>query len=71
MPRLTRDGRSVPPLLRSLDLAIEVWRVPDRASGAFGQGRRTRLPSPGRPSCLYGNVLVSLSRVEAMEGKRS
>jgi hypothetical protein len=70
MPRLTRDGRSVPPLLRSLDLAIEVWRVPDRASGAFGEGRRPRLPNVGRPSCIYGNALVSLSRVKAMESKR-
>lgn len=70
MSRLARDGRPVPPLLLSLDLAIEVWRVPDRASGAFGEGRRTRLPNPGRPSCLYGNALVSLSRVKAMEGKQ-
>jgi len=71
MPRLTRDGRRVPPLLRSLDLAIQVWRVPDRAGGSFGEGRRTRLAHPGRPSCLYGNALVSLARVRAMEGERN
>ena len=43
-------------------------RIPDRAAGAFGEGRRERLAYPGRPSCLFADTLVSVARVRAGEG---
>jgi hypothetical protein len=50
-----------------LVLEPETWRLPDRGKGYFGQGRTTELSPPGRPNDIYGDVLVTLSRIRAME----
>lgn len=43
-------------------------RLPDRAKGAFGQGRTTNKLAPqGRPSDIFGDVIVTVSRVRALE----
>jgi hypothetical protein len=62
------------PSHRKTRLILErlVLRIPDRGRGFFGAGRRvaTELTPPGRPSDIYGDVLVTVSRVKAMEASR-
>lgn len=65
MPR--RTSFSAP--LRELVFEPVGMRIPDRAAGRFGEGRVERLVPPGRPSDLYGDVIVSVARVRAMEGR--
>ena len=65
MPVLLRDGRSVDIRSRPLSLKRETWRVPNRAGGTFQDpGAAARALKPlGRPSDIYGDVLVTLSGV--------
>jgi hypothetical protein len=57
----TRDRRTTS--------AIEpvTTRLPDRGGGYFGNGRWARLTPPGRPSDIFGDVIVTVARVRAME----
>jgi hypothetical protein len=61
------------PSPRKTRLILErvVLRIPDRGRGFFGAGRRvaTELPPPGHPSDVYGDVLVTVSRVKALEAR--
>lgn len=55
---------------RAVMVTIEhgTLRLPDRADGAFGQGRTTNKLTPqGRPSDIFGDVIVTVSRVRALE----
>lgn len=43
-------------------------RVPDRSKGYFGQGRwGGGLTPAGRPSDIYGDVIVSVARMRFLE----
>jgi hypothetical protein len=64
---ILRNGWKVTPRLR--DLMLERWpmRIPDRSKGHFGDGRHARLSPQGRPTDLFGDVVINVSRVRAME----
>jgi hypothetical protein len=55
----------------ALNLEPEIWRLPDRGRGYFGKGRRAELAPVGRPYDVFGDVLVTLARVKAMEGRNA
>lgn len=56
-----RDGRPLAPTVRTLTIETTTLRLPDRAGGEFGEGNRARLKPIGRPSDIYGDVVVTLA----------
>jgi hypothetical protein len=67
MTRHTVDHFAIRDQRRPLVLEPVALRIPDRSSGAFGEGRRERLSFPGRPSCLFADTIVTVARVRAGE----
>lgn len=67
MPKLNAYGRSY--TKPKLKLTPQTWRVPNRAGGVYQDASAwaRSLKPIGRPNDIYGDVLVTLSRVKAME----